>query len=179
MGKRSDRFERSPRGLYPTPGSAVRPLLPHLPDGVRFDEPCAGDGALVTHLEAAEHFLTLASDILPMAGGITKRDALDVVQCLGDMFITNPPWPETNRRGDPTLPILMHLSSLAPTWLLLPADFAHNRYFSEVEERCQKIVSVGRVKWIPDTKYSGKDNAAWYLFDATHVGQTSFHGRAA
>jgi hypothetical protein len=25
--------------------------------------------------------------------------------------------------------------------------------------------AVGRVRWIPDSKHDGKDNAAWYLFD--------------
>jgi len=114
-----------------------------------------------------------------MASGIIKRDALKLEKCNGDLFITNPPWPEPNRRGDPALAILMHLSALAPTWLLLPADFAHNVYFREVESRCQKIVSVGRVKWIPGTKHSGKDNAAWYLFDETYAGSVVFHGRAA
>ena len=118
MGKRSD-FGRHPRGLYPTPVSAVQPLLPHLPAVVQFDEPCAGDGALVQHLEVAGHSLGIASDIQPMAHGILKYDAHVIVQFNGDMFITNPPWPEPNRRGDPTLTILMHLSSLAPTWLLL------------------------------------------------------------
>ena len=50
MGKRSD-FERKPRDFYPTPIEAVYPLLPHLPDGFSFAEPCAGDGALIEHLE--------------------------------------------------------------------------------------------------------------------------------
>jgi hypothetical protein len=179
MSKRSNKFERNPRGHYPTPVSAVLPLLRHLPDGVHFDEPCAGTGDLARHLEASGHSLARASDIHPMADGITECDALDLDRCNGDMFITNPPWPEPNRRGDPTLAILKHLSALAPTWLLLPADFAHNVYFSEVADRCQKIVSVGRVKWIPGTKHSGKDNAAWYQFDAVHAGQISFGGRAA
>ena len=176
MGKRSN-FERHPRGLYPIPKSALRPLLPHLPTTVRFDEPCAGEGALVRHLEAEGHSLGAASDIQPMAGGIATSDARGIKQCSGDMFITNPPWPEPNKRGDPTLSILMRLSSLAPTWLLLPADFAHNIYFHKVEDRCRKIVSVGRVKWIPGTKSPGKDNAAWYLFDEIHGGHTHFHGR--
>jgi hypothetical protein len=179
MGKRSNNFERNPRGLYPTPISAIHSLLPHLPEGVYFDEPCAGDGALVGHLESVGHVLASASDIHPMADVIIKRDALDIKQCQGDMFITNPPWPEPNRRGDPALRILMHLSALAPTWLLLPADFAYNAYFSAVADRCQKIVAVGRVKWIPDSKYSGKDNAAWYLFDGSFAGQITFHERAA
>ena len=178
MGKRSD-FERHPRGLYPTPESAVRPLLPHLPAAVCFDEPCAGDGALVRHLTAEGHSLGAASDIQPMAAGIATSDACGIKQCSGDMFITNPPWPEPNKRGDPTLSILMHLSALAPTWLLLPADFTHNIYFHRVAARCQKIVSVGRVKWISDSKHTGKDNCAWYLFDGGHEGSTVFHGRAA
>jgi hypothetical protein len=179
MSKRSSKFERNPRGLYPTPVSAVHPLLHYLPNSVIFDEPCAGAGDLVTHLQAGGHSLAFASDIHPMADGITECDALDLDRCNGGMFITNPPWPEPNQRGDPTLSILIHLSSLAPTWLLLPADFCHNRYFRKVESRCRRIVSVGRVKWIPDSKYSGKDNAAWFLFDKAPVGQTVFHGRAA
>ena len=48
MGKRSD-FERKPRDFYPTPMEAVEPLLPHLPEGFKFAEPCAGNGALVEH----------------------------------------------------------------------------------------------------------------------------------
>jgi len=32
---------------------------------------------------------------------------------------------------------------------------------------CQKIQSVGRVKWFPDTPHTGKDNVCWYLFDQT------------
>jgi hypothetical protein len=179
MGKRSDNFERNPRGFYPTPESAVRPLLRHLPSTVQFDEPCAGDGALVRHLEAAGHSLAFASDIHPMGKGIVKYDALNLDRCNGDVFITNPPWPEQHRRGEPVLSILTHLSSLAPTWLLLPADFSHNVYFSQVAKKCRRIVSVGRVKWIADSKHSGKDNSAWYLFDDDHIGSITFYGRAA
>jgi hypothetical protein len=179
MGKRSDKFERNLRGFYPTPVSAIRPLLGHLRQAVQFDEPCAGDGALIQHLEAAGHSLAFASDIHPMAKGIAKCDAINLDRCNGDIFITNPPWPEQNRRGEPVLSILTHLSSLAPAWLLLPADFAHNVYFGEVENRCRRIVSVGRVKWISDSKHSGKDNSAWYLFDDDDTGPITSHGRAA
>ena len=76
MGKRSDKFERNLRGFYPTPVSAIRPLLGHLRQAVQFDEPCAGDGALIQHLEAAGHSLAFASDIHPMAKGIAKCDAI-------------------------------------------------------------------------------------------------------
>lgn len=53
MGKRSD-FERKPRDLYETPPEAVQPLLPHLCPQTRFIEPCAGAGALVDALQAAQ-----------------------------------------------------------------------------------------------------------------------------
>ena len=95
------------------------------------------------------------------------------------MFITNPPWPRPGMHGEPTISIALHLSAIAPTWLLLSADFAHNRYFGRIASRCVKIVSVGRVKWIAGSSMTGKDNAAWYLFDGRHAGVTAFIGRAA
>jgi len=40
------------------------------------------------------------------------------------------------------------------------------------------IVSVGRVKWIPDSKHTGKDNVCWYLFTKyMQTKQTEFIGR--
>ena len=68
MGKRSD-FERKPRDFYPTPIEAVYPLLPHLPEGFTFAEPCAGNGALIDHLETKGTCMW-ASDIEPQAKGI-------------------------------------------------------------------------------------------------------------
>ena len=62
MGKRSD-FDRAPRDFYPTPREAVLPLLPHLGQRTLFSEPCAGDGALVDHLQAAGHLCIFESDI--------------------------------------------------------------------------------------------------------------------
>jgi hypothetical protein len=52
MGKRSS-FERREADFYPTPRAAVVPLIPYLRGIRRFAEPCAGDGDLVGHLEAA------------------------------------------------------------------------------------------------------------------------------
>ena len=62
MGKRSG-FARLERDFYPTPFAAVPPLIPHL-RGIRtFAEPCAGDGALVRHLETFELRCVYAGDI--------------------------------------------------------------------------------------------------------------------
>ena len=77
----------------------------------------------------------------------------------------------------PTLSLIRHLSSLRPTWLLLSSDFAHNAYAPEVLAYCAAIVAVGRVRWIPDSPNSGKDNAAWYLFHRGSPALTIFYGR--
>lgn len=176
MGKRST-FLRRERDFYPTPESAVLPLVPHLPRIGSFWEPCAGDGALTVALTKNTNlFCSGASDIEPAYRGARKCDATEIVGGFADYFITNPPWPQ--RCGEPTLSIAKHLASLAPTWLLLSADFAHNRYFAELAPICVKIVSVGRVSWMQNGT-AGKDNCAWYLFDAKHIGQTRFFGRAA
>lgn len=66
-----------------------------------------------------------------------------------------------------------------PLWALLPADPAHNNCFGEIASRRHKIVSVGRVKWIAGGKHTGKDNAAWHLFNGSYSEATTFHGRAA
>jgi len=52
MGKGSC-FPRRLADFYPTPASAVPPLLPFLAGIRRFGEPCAGEGDLVRVLEAA------------------------------------------------------------------------------------------------------------------------------
>lgn len=183
MGKRSD-FKRFDRDFYPTPLEPVLCLLPHLPSGIRFAEPCCGNGDMVDHLTGAGHDLGFACDIEPgesswsyseQRNGLTV-DSLDVLGC--DFFITNPPWPAPHRFGEPTLSLIRHFSAILPTWLLLPADFAHNAYAGGVLYFCQKIISVGRVQWIPGTEQAGKDNTAWYLFDQSgEKGRTIFVGR--
>lgn len=173
MGKRSD-FERMPRDFYPTPREAVVPLLAHLSPATRFAEPCAGDGALVDHLTAAGHLCQHASDIEPRRKGIIQADALSGLWAGFETFITNPPW---DRRV--LHPLIERLSDCAPTWLLFDADWMHTRQSAPFMPRLRKVVSVGRVKWIPDSKMTGKDNCCWYLFDRPSNEPTVFVGRAA
>ena len=74
MGKRSN-FERRPADFYPTPRAAVMPLIPHL-RGIRsFAEPCAGDGALVRHLEEFGLRCVYAGDIRTGAVWMTVRSS--------------------------------------------------------------------------------------------------------
>jgi methylase of polypeptide subunit release factors len=173
MGKRSS-FERIPRDFYPSPVEAARPLLPHLPPQTTFVEPCAGDGALVDHLTAAGHLCALASDIEPRRADIREQDALEALWVGVDCIITNPPWDRKTLH-----PMIEHFSHQGPTWLLFDADWMHTRQSAPFMPHLRKIVSVGRVKWIPDSPFTGKDNCCWYLFDQTSGAPAQFVGRAA
>lgn len=174
MGKRSN-FERKPRDFYPTPAAAVLPLLDHLPARTRFAEPCAGDGALVDHLEAAGHVCYWKSDIEPHGYGINRADALTLTSPLkqADYIITNPPWDVSILH-----PMIEHFSLQAPTWLLFYADWMHTRQAEPFLRYCRFIVSVGRVSW-EGNGVSGKDNVCWYMFDQSEGCSpvTEFFGR--
>lgn len=173
MGKRSD-FERVPRDFYPTPREAVLPLIPHLERGAFIAEPCAGDGALARHLHDAGWRVSHASDAEPQADGIDQIDALEWVfdPMVSDAIVTNPPWDRKLLH-----PMIERFSDMAPTWLLFDADWMHTRQSAPFMPRLRKVVSVGRVKWIPDSKMTGKDNCAWYLFDKPSDEPAVFFGR--
>lgn len=168
MGKRSN-FKRNPRDFYPTPYEAVKPLLPHLTLD-SFVEPCAGDGCLVRHLTDAGLKCILASDIEPMADNVVRGDVFDLLYSP-TQIITNPPWDRKILH-----PMIEHFKNLAPTWLLFDSDWMHTKQSAEYIKYCSKIISVGRVKWIPDSKYTGKDNCAWYFFGNRET-TTEFVGR--
>ena len=164
MGKRSS-FPRRQNDEYATPLSAVLPLLPHLNARARYYEPCVGRGDLVGHLDKHGLRLVGASDL--------EKDARVTQYFFADFecFITNPPWTREILH-----PIINNLRIQAPTWLLFDADWMHTRQAAPYLRCCSKIVSVGRVKWIPDSPFVGKDNACWYLFENRET-HTNFIGR--
>lgn len=163
MGKRSN-FERIERDFYPTPKEAVLPLLKHLTKNTKYTEPCRGKDDLIKTLSEFGHECLLAYDY--------EEDATQSQKFEGECFITNPPW---NRKI--LHPIIENLSSIGPTWLLFDADWMHTKQSSEFLSRLRKIVSIGRVKWIPDSKMTGKDNCCWYLFDKPSDNFPIFYGR--
>ena len=174
MGKRSN-FERKPRDFYPTPFEAVEPLIEHLPRKFTFCEPCAGNGALVSHLEWHGGTCMWASDIEPQLEGIHEMRCSDLEEshCLESEFIiTNPPWSRNMLH-----PMIDHFPELRPTWLLFDADWMHTKQSAYYTEHLHKIVSVGRIKWFGNM--TGKDNCAWYLFDMSAKPRkgTIFYGR--
>ena len=174
MGKRSD-FERKPRDFYPTPIEAVEPLLPHLPEGFTFAEPCAGNGALIEHLEN-KGVCMWASDIEPQAEGIhtCSYDKIGFDELIeSDYIITNPPWDRTILH-----PMIEFFAPKKKAWLLFDADWMHTKQSRQYMPWCRKIVSVGRIKWFGNM--TGKDNCAWYLFQevfAWHANPPEFIGR--
>lgn len=173
MGKRSSDFQRIEKDYYVTPPEAVTPLLPHLEAMTIFVEPCAGDGSLINILESHGHFCTLAYDISPKHQDIIEKDALLHHPFRPNMFITNPPWSRNVLH-----PLIIHLSNMAPTWLLFDGDWAHTKQSIPFLKRCRKIVSIGRVKWIKDSPHTGKDNACWYYFTKDeNGGPPQFYGR--
>jgi len=179
MTKNNKIYEPRPRDFWPTPEKAVLPLLGHLPKGFTFCEPCAGNGALIDHLE--KHFEATCFaplDIEPQQHWITRGDAINlneetVEYC--DCIITNPPF--TWKVLKPLLDVWIPLKE---TILLLPADFIHNQRFAPYLEKCVKIISVGRVKWIEDSKTSGVENYIWafFNFNKDPLYQTEFFGRS-
>lgn len=169
MSKRTPGFERRDRDAYPTPLAAVAPLIPYL-RGVRtFAEPCCGGGELGRHLELFGLVCVYAGDIT------TGQDALtlgvtDIV--TADAIITNPPYARPLMHA-----MIAHLGQLRPTGLLLESDWASTKQGAPFMAHCSDIVAIGRVKWIADSPHTGKDNFAWFRFDARHKSGPILHWR--
>jgi hypothetical protein len=159
MSKRCSTYKRRKDDFYPTPLRAVLPLIPYLGGITSFAEPCAGDGRLVRHLESFGVRCVYQGDIR------SGQDALAFDSYGGAAaIITNPPHSRQLMHQ-----LITHFQRIAPTWLLLDADWAHTWQAAPYLPACTDIVAIGRVKWIEGTKDTGKDNYAWYRFDAHHA----------
>lgn len=179
MGKRSD-FPRIGKDKYNTPSRAVWPLLPHLKSGSTYAEPCAGRGDLIRHLSEDGFQCRFASDIAPHNRfspmlieklPFHKVTAHMVRDC--DRIVTNPPWTREILH-----PLIEHFIQLKPTWLLFDADWPYTTQSQPYLRWCHKIVAVGRVKWIPGSDATGKDNVAWFFFkNIPNNGGPTFYGR--
>ena len=176
MGKRSN-FERRKSDNYPTPPEAVLPLLSHIRPGSSFHEPCVGEGQLVATLLEHGFICCGRSDCFQGVMYDSDWDASkrQYSSDVADFFITNPPWTR-----EVLHPIIENLSKQKPTWLLLDTGWMFTKQAKPYLTDCRKIVTVGRLKWIPDSKMTGKDDCAWFLFDRVSVDypkQTIFCGK--
>ena len=129
-----------------------------------------GDYRLVEHLDKHGHICVSAYDIEPRDPRVDQQDALSDLHFSGPMFpvITNPPWDRKILH-----PMIDRFRKFG-CWLLFDADWMHTKQSSDYMKFCEKVVSVGRVKWFDDT--TGKDNAAWYRFVPAQT-DTTFIGR--
>lgn len=182
MSKRTPGLPRRANGFWPTPRAAVAPLVPFLPRSAPYGEPCAGDGSMINAL--ADLWpggrCVWASDIDPKGPGIEQEDARQIPSEVTDhvgLWITNPPWPEGGKRGDPALSIITALMETAPVWSLLPWDFFANGYFARLAPACSDVVPIGRVSWMGNGQ-AGKDNACWARFEAQNRRPTALWPRA-
>lgn len=163
MGKRSN-FARMKNDFYPTPYEAVLPLLAHINARRTYIEPCFGKGDLINHLAAHQH-ICLGKYDLPDDATTMKYDTTGA-----EYFITNPPWTRKLLH-----PMIDNLRQQLPAWLLFDANWAFTKQARDYLPYCAKIVTIGRVKWIPDSKMAGKDDSCWYLF-VNHKTSTTFYG---
>lgn len=168
MGKYSD-FQRRAHDEYLTPFRAAQPIFPFL-KGIRtFVEPCCADGRLIRHIESAGPLCIYSGDIQTGTDALTDKV---LARTITDAIITNPPY-----TWQILEPMIVRFSEIAPTWLLLEADFMHNVASAPYIPMCSDVVSIGRVRWFEDTKHEGKTNYAWYRFHAQHSRGPVFHPR--
>lgn len=179
MGRYSNYTVDRPKDFWPSVDpDIITPVFEMFIRGKRYAEPCWGDGAL-ERLIGDRAFCGWASDIRP--NDSYTCDALDILRedLKGiDLIITNPPfsWPLLK-------PLLGHLPTLKPTWLLLPASQMHNKRMGPYIRNCKEIVSIGRLYWIngpddtgPNRGTKGKEDYCWYLFHDKEQ-TTRFWGR--
>lgn len=163
MGRES-RFEPQPNHWYPTPERNVRPLLPHLRPRTLFIEPCAGDGRLVRHLEAAGHRCVGAFDIAPRVRWVQQADALTLpwLEPEEAAIITNPPYdPDRSLMHA----LIAHFCRIArECWLLLEAMWAFSGRAAPHLAHCTDIVPAGRMKIFEGSDHSGRKAFAWHRF---------------
>jgi hypothetical protein len=148
-----------------TPFEALAPLCK---PRTRFVERCLGNGCLVEHLARPGH--ACDSQYVPNDARFARYDIPE-----GAVFSTNPPWDHAALHA-----ILANLSDQAPTWLLLDGDWLHTQQLVPHLTRLRTIVSIGRVRWVPDSPQYGKDNTVWTPFDQPDpVATIRFVGRVA
>jgi hypothetical protein len=175
LAKRSD-FKRIERDYYrtfdPKAGEALRPFVKDIEVAL---EPFAGAGDLIAQFPSINW---LKSDIEPQACFIDRRDAFEwskeeIEYEAVDAVITNSPWDRKIVHRT-----IEHFAPIIQTWLLLDVNWMFTKQAGPyIEKYCTDIVTIGRVKWIPDTTMSGKDDCAWYRFSIDKDSPTKFYGR--
>ena len=169
MGKRSN-FAKRKNDAYLTWDK--RAILPSCPMSNR--RRSCGKYHLVNQLTKRGFTCLDALDIDPTIPLVRRGDATtyELANEGVDYFITNPPWTR-----DILHKIIFNLCTQRPTWLLFDADWIHTLQAIPHIGYCKKVVSIGRLRWIPNSPYDAVDNCAWYLFDYNHYDGPTFYPR--
>lgn len=188
MGKRSDYPRWHSKDFWGTLDErAINEAFIKEVRGKQYAEPCCGAGDLVDLL--VEVAVCKWESDIEWRGAGREKDALSITKddLAGlDLIITNPPF-----TWEMLKPLLDHLPTLKPTWLLLPADSLHTKRMGPYMAKCEKVVSIGRLKWFRDNdprlwdenaqvfkkNTDPTDNFVWCLFtdkqcNTTFVGRT-------
>jgi hypothetical protein len=168
MGRYSDYNEVREKDHWDTIDQrAIPQVFKDMIRGKYYAEPCCGSGKLELLLRNCGAICLWASDIRDNPWCV--RDALELTKedlsgC--DLIITNPPFSWSLLK-----PLLDHLPTLKPAWLLLPVQKTHNDYMTSYMKRCSEIISIGRLYWVdkgPEHKnVRGKEDFCWCLFHDT------------
>lgn len=178
-------MDRVPQDFYPTPREAVIPLFNYLNPNAQqfFMAPFYGDGRLVLHIEEITKqnwICNYAADIEPRVDNVVKRDYNESIPVMEEkcriakengirrpIIIENPPWINTSASGYQLNDIIDKFSRITTTCLLLDGNYLFNKKSSPLMEYCKAVIPIGRVKWIEGSKYTGKENCAWFVFGST------------
>lgn len=136
---------------------------------VRYAEPCAGTADLIHLLDRPGFDCVFGLELDPHDEGLRNRWPIARGNALAlgerdlagvDLFITNPPWDR------PLLhPIIRHLASLRPTWLLFDASWCFTKQSAPFARILTDVAAVGRLKWFapkgPPMRIEGESEASY------------------
>jgi hypothetical protein len=140
----------------------------------KYWEPCCAEGQLVAHIVDLFPKSTCVAKTDLVTGFGVEQDVFTVTREQADdleiaFFITNPPWLNTPQSGHQLFRLIHHLASIRPTILLLNANICWNKgswqHPLAPMPFCCWIQPTSRIKWIPDSKFAGKEDCAWMCFD--------------
>ena len=175
MGKRSD-FKRIDRDLYRTfDPKAGRALASVTGESKTYIEPFAGAGDLVDQLPEYLHCMR-KSDIVPLREDIEQKDAFSYTKEDFkdiDWMITNSPWDRKIFHR-----AIEHFVPIVDCWFLIDANWIWTKQAqSYMNKYVTDVVPIGRMKWIPETKMSGKDDCVWLFMTKNKIHQCVLHPR--
>lgn len=199
--RRSDFYPTIDRRAVPALLAAMLAVGDIVPGkAARYAEPCAGQGDLIQLLQHEAPQLQCAFGLeydwqdegLHNRWPIAHGNALTLggPDLAGvELIITNPPWDRKLLH-----PLIAHLASLRPTWLLYDGSWAFTKQAAPFQRLLTDVAAVGRLRFFPppgrplrlpgesDAAYSDRarkwrsmdppDDCAWYRFCAAEASDT-------